>query len=72
MQSYVSTIGLTKVDWKSAGKGLLIAMAGAGIVYLANWVKITNFGVYTPIITGLAAVLFNIALKALDGNKPTQ
>ena len=72
MQSYISTVGLNKFDWKSAAKGLLIALAGAALTYLANWIKLVDFGTYTPMVTALAAVLFNIALKALDGNKPTQ
>jgi len=72
MEKSVPGMGMSKIDWLSVGKGLVIAMVGAGLVYLANWVKITDFGVYTPVITGLAAVLFNLAWKTLDNVKAVQ
>jgi len=72
MEKSVPGMGMSKIDWKSTGKGLFIAMVGAGLVYLSDYIKITSFGVYTPLVTAVAAVLFNLAWKTLDNVKAVQ
>lgn len=45
------------MDWNKVFKGLLIALAGAGLTYVAQleW----NFGAYTPLVVALASALVN-------------
>ena len=58
---------LNQEDFGKVGRGLLIAMAGAGLVYLTDVVPQINWGVYAPIVGALAAVLVNLARKLLAG-----
>ena len=58
---------LSKNDLKSIAKGLFVALAGATLTYAATEIKLIDFGTYTPVVTALAAVLFNAGWKLLDG-----
>lgn len=58
-----------KQDFISLGKGLLIALGGAALTYLASFLTKTDFGVYTPIIVAIGGLLVNIGRKSLDGVK---
>lgn len=50
--------------WKVL-QGALIAAAGAGLTYLAEWVSGTDFGEWTPVVVSVSAVLVNVARKWL-------
>ena len=56
---------LNKEDMKKVGKGLLIAMGGAGLTYLAEVVGLINFGASTPLVVMGAGVLINFARKLI-------
>ena len=56
-------------DLISLGKGLLIALIGATLTYLASYVSNTNFGVYTPIVVAVFSVVANAVRKSVDGVK---
>jgi len=58
-----------KQDLISLAKGLGITALGAVLTYLASWITKTDFGVYTPIIVTVGALLVNMARKSLDGIK---
>lgn len=62
-----SKYSLNKVDLIAIGKGLLIALGGAGLVYLADVIPSIDFGPYTPLVVALAAVLINFLRKYLSG-----
>lgn len=47
------------------GKGALIAMAGALLTYLATTIPNVDFGVYTPFVAGIVAILINFARQVL-------
>jgi len=50
------------------GKGALIAGGGALAVYILQALSIMDFGVSTPIITSLCAVLINTIKEYRNGN----
>jgi len=54
-------------DLVSLAKGLGIALIGAGLTYLTAYVSKTNFGVYTPLIVTVFALIANIVRKSADG-----
>jgi len=49
------------------GKGILIAVGGALITYLAQFVGNTNFGVYTPVVVSVSAIIINIVKEYIAG-----
>lgn len=57
------TLNLTKENWVKVGKGLLIAMTGAGLTYLGEFVSGTDFGDLTPLIVAGFSVLVNYVRK---------
>ena len=59
---------LNAIDLKKIGIGALIAMGGAGITYLAQIVPSVNFGVWSPVVAALFAILLNAARKFLQDN----
>ena len=57
---------LTKYDWKSIGKGALIAMGGALATYLATQLSIIDWatmGKYGFIIAPVASIVINFLRK---------
>lgn len=54
---------LKEHDWKKIGKGLLIAIGGAGLTYLQDILLTIDFGEWTPIVVALNSVLINIIRK---------
>lgn len=56
---------LNKADLFKIGKGLLIAMAGAGLTYLVDAVPNIDFGEYAPIAVAVFSVLVNMVRKFL-------
>mgnify|MGYP001567157962 CR=1 FL=1 len=60
---------LNKADLKKIGKGAIVAMLGAGLIYFADIVKDIDFGQYGPVVAAIAAILINTARKFLgNGN----
>ena len=57
---------LTKTDLISLGKGLGIALVGAGLTYLSTWVTQTDFGAWTPMIVAFWGVFANVVRKFID------
>jgi len=57
---------LTKTDLESLGKGLIIALIGATLTYLTEWITGQNFGEYTPIVVTFWGVIANIVRKYID------
>jgi len=60
---------LDKSEWISVGKGLLIAVVGAGLTYTAQWISGTDFGDWTPLIVAGFAVITNLFRKWSTKNK---
>jgi len=56
---------LDGTDFKKLGKGLLIAVGGAAVTYLAEWTGEADFGAYTPIVTAAAAFGINLVRKLI-------
>ena len=70
------SLQLNKDDLKKAGKGLVIALLGALLTYISVYLKTGNieqlFGVWTPIIGALFAVLVNLGWKWIKNNASAQ
>lgn len=60
---------LNKQDLKKIGTGALVAIAGALLVYLTDLVPTIDWGVYTPIVTAVFAILANLVRKWLSESK---
>ena len=58
---------LNKEDLKSIGTGLLVALGGALLTYVAENIGDIDFGVYSPFVVAIAAVLVNAGRKYLTG-----
>lgn len=58
---------LGKQDFISLGKGLGIALIGAGLTYFSAYVSKTDFGAYTPLVVTVFALIANIVRKSADG-----
>ena len=53
------------IGWKKIGKGLLIAIGGAALTYVAEVIPGINFGVWTPVAVAVSAALINTGRKFL-------
>lgn len=58
------------MDYTKVLKGLGIALAGAGLTYLAQLQF--NFGAYTPLVVALAAALVNWGREYLKSVQPVE
>jgi len=56
---------LSGIDWKKLLKGLLIAVVGAGLTYLSEWLTGQDFGSATPMIVAGFAFATNFVRKLL-------
>lgn len=56
---------LTKQNLIKIGKGALIAVGGAALTYFAQFIGETDFGVYTPIVVSVSAILINAGREFL-------
>ena len=63
------SFNLNVEDWGKVGKGLLIAMGGAGLTYLGQYIIGADFGALTPIIVAAFSVLVNYMRKVGIGSK---
>lgn len=57
---------LNKQDLIKIGKGFLIAVGGAALVYFTEVFAQIDWGTWTPVVTALSAVLINAARKWLQ------
>jgi hypothetical protein len=64
------SFNLNGEDWGKVGKGLLIAMGGAGLTYLGQFITGADFGALTPIIVAGFSVLVNYMRKVGIGTTP--
>jgi len=60
---------MDNLDWKKILIGALIAAAGAGLLYLLEFVGGLNFGLFQAPIAALLGVLVNIVRKFVAANK---
>jgi hypothetical protein len=58
---------MDKTSLTKIGKGILIAMGGAGLTYLAQYVGETDFGVYTPIVVMVMSIIINATKEYISG-----
>lgn len=56
---------LSKTDLLKIGKGLLIALAGAALTYLADMIPQVDFGTWTPMAVAGFSFLINAGQKYL-------
>ena len=48
-------------------RGAGIAIAGALLTYLAQYISSTDFGVYTPLVVTIASILVNAGREYIKG-----
>lgn len=60
---------LSKEDWLSIGRGLGVAMIGAGLTYLAEAIPHIDFGEWTPVVVIFCSVAVNVARKWLSDTR---
>lgn len=58
---------MTKDNWKKVGRGALIAMGGALLTYLAQFISSTDFGVWTPLVVSIGGIIINMGREYLKG-----
>lgn len=62
-------MSLSGNELRKIGKGLLIAMAGAALTYLAQTIPNVDFGAYTPVVVASFSVIVNAAQKLLSDTR---
>jgi hypothetical protein len=62
-QKVKMSFNLNVEDWGKVGKGLLIAVGGAALTYLGQFVTGSDFGEMTPIVVAGFSVLVNYMRK---------
>ena len=67
MENTSKSYSLNGTDLKKIAIGAVVAVAGAGLTYVAQTVSQVDFGSYTPIVVALASILVNTARKYLAG-----
>jgi len=65
------TIGPTSfsfkgINWSKVGIGAVVAIVGALLTYISQWLSGTDFGAYTPVVVAIWGVVVNIARKWLS------
>ena len=58
---------LNRTDLESLGRGLLITLAGAALTFIAEQLPNVDFGIYTPYVVPVFALLVNVGRKFLAG-----
>lgn len=53
-------------EWKSIGKGLMVAVGGAFLTYITQVSTSVDFGQWTPVVVAGLSVLVNIGRKYLE------
>ncbi len=60
---------LSREDWESLGRGLLITLVGAALTYVSETLPNIDFGVWTPVVVALYSVLANFIRKGLSDTR---
>ena len=58
-----------KEDMRKIGKGLCIALAGAGLTYSADVIPNIDFGGLTPLVVAVFSALVNAGLRFIQDNR---
>lgn len=61
----MNQFNFTKENLIKIAKGAGIAVGGALITYLAQFISDTDFGIYTPVVVALGGILINSAREWL-------
>jgi hypothetical protein len=62
---------LNLLELRKVGKGLLIALIGAALTYLSEYMSGADFGMYTPVIVAVWSVVTNFVQKFIvDNSQP--
>lgn len=59
---------LSQENWLKVGKGVLIAMAGAGLTYMSEFASGVDFGMLTPVVVSAFSVAVNFLRKLKEEN----
>jgi hypothetical protein len=59
----------SKEDWQKIGKGLLLALGGVALEYVADTIPQVDFGQFDTVVAAGFAVLLNIARKYLSDTR---
>lgn len=51
------------INWKKVGMGAIVAMTGALLTYITQWVTSSDFGDYTPLVMAVWSIAANIGRK---------
>jgi hypothetical protein len=62
-------LSISKEELIKVGKGLVIAMAGAGLTYASSVVTSTDFGKYDLIVAALWSAFINFARMYVPSTK---
>lgn len=60
---------LRTTDFKAIGRGALMAVAGALLTYLTQWIADTDFGTLQPFVVAGFGILTNVVRKWMSGNQ---
>jgi hypothetical protein len=56
---------LDSIDWKKIGKGALIAIGGAAIVFLTDTIPGLDWGAWTPLVIAGCSIGINFIRKLI-------
>lgn len=65
MENSSPTLSLNGTDLYKAGRGLLVALAGAGLTYLLETIPLIDFGAYTGIVFSVTTTLVELGRRYL-------
>lgn len=71
-ESNSSSLSLNGNDYKKLGVGLAIAVTGAIITYITEWISGASFGEATPLIVAGWSVVVNIIRKFIADKQPQE
>ena len=54
------------VDWRSVGRGALVAIGGALLTYVSTFITGHDFGAYTALVVAGWSVVVNVARKYIE------
>ena len=60
---------LDVVDWKKIGIGFLVAISGAGLTYITEFLSGIDFGEFSPIVMVVWSVIANLVRKWASNNQ---
>lgn len=60
---------LNGIDWKKIGIGFLVAISGAGLTYITEFLSGFDFGEFSPIVMVVWSVIANLVRKWASNNQ---